>query len=80
MFYAIQTKYHGPTNSNGSRFTATTAAGRVTVPYDYALTIAGNHRAAALAACAKFGWQTGPEDLAGGTLRDGSMAWVLPSR
>ena len=79
MFQAIQTKYHGPTNSKGSRLTATAAAGRVTVPYDHALDLDDNHRAAALAFCDKFGWQTGPDgaDLIGGTLLDGSMVWVF---
>jgi len=55
---ALLTKYHGPTNSRGSRITATAGAGgaRVTVSYDCAKNSDGNHDAAALALCAKMGW------------------------
>lgn len=45
----IETKYHGPTDTRGSRLSAT-ASGcrkRVWVSYDYALNSEGNHMAAA---------------------------------
>ena len=49
----ITTKYHGPTNSNGSRITASYDGRRVTKSYDHALNSTGNHEAAALAFIAK---------------------------
>jgi hypothetical protein len=53
---AITTKYLGPTNSRGARIKATGSFGRVTVPYDHALSAFENHRAAANAFMTKFGW------------------------
>jgi hypothetical protein len=46
---AITTKFHGATNTRGSRITATMGQSRATVPYDHALTAEGNHAAAAKA-------------------------------
>jgi hypothetical protein len=46
----ITTRYHGPTETRGSRIVATAAAGprrRFTMAYDYSLDPAGNHDAAA---------------------------------
>ena len=66
---AIRTKYHGPTNTRGSRISATDEDGnRVSVSYDYALSGEAVHRAAADALCAKMNW-TG--DLIGGSLKNG---------
>ena len=65
MFQAIVTKYHGPTNTRGSRITATASAGRVTVPYHYGMNSDDNHRAAAEALKAKMAWKG---DLAAGAL------------
>jgi hypothetical protein len=56
MRQAITTKYLGPTNSRGSRVKATASAGSVTLSWDHALDSDENHRAAALALAAKFGW------------------------
>ena len=53
---AIETRYLGPTNTKGGRIRAKAWAGNATVPYDHALTIEGNHRAAAMALAAKLGW------------------------
>ena len=53
---AIVIKYAGPTNSRGSRWIATCAAGKITVPYDYALDTQGNAKAAVQALCQKLGW------------------------
>ena len=44
---AIITKYHGPTNTKGSRVSARCDAGRVTIPWDDALSSDENHAAAA---------------------------------
>lgn len=54
---AICTKYHGPTNSRGSRISANANGHRATVPYDYALGPEGNHAAAAVALCRKMKWR-----------------------
>ena len=72
---AIRTVYLGPTNSRGSRIKATAAAGSITVPYHY-----GNECAHAIAAQAlldKLGWKG---DMFGGTLPDGSHAFVFINR
>lgn len=46
MATAIVTKYHGPTDSRGSRITASANGLRVTVPYNYALSGCALHREA----------------------------------
>ena len=56
MFQAIVTKYHGPTNTRGSRISAKAEAGRISVSYDHALNASENHRAAAQALADKMGW------------------------
>jgi hypothetical protein len=56
IFQAITTKYAGPTNSRGSRIIAKAAAGRVTMHYDHALNIEGNHAKAAEMLARKFNW------------------------
>ena len=73
---AIRTKYHGPTDTRGSRIVATAEGGpkphRATVPYDHGSD--NPHRDAAVALCRKLGW-TGT--LCEGGLPDGSVAWVF---
>jgi hypothetical protein len=51
----ITTKYHGPTNTKGSRIQARCDLGNVTVPFDHALGVYGNHEAAARALAGKVG-------------------------
>ncbi len=46
---AIITKYHGPTNFKGSRYSAECDAGRVTISAIHELDSEGNHIAACLA-------------------------------
>ena len=54
---AITTKYHGPTNTKGSRISADDGDGnRVTISYPYELSGEACHRKAADALCAKMGW------------------------
>lgn len=60
---AIRTRYHGPSNVKGSRFSAQCEAGRIYVPYDHALNLDENHAEAARQLIVKLGW-TG--DYAGG--------------
>ena len=52
----IRTKYHGPTNSKGSRISAECEAGRIYVPYNHALDAEGNHKVAAQVLLVKMGW------------------------
>ncbi len=56
MLQAITTRFIGPTNFRGSRFSATCRAGRVIVPRDFALNANDNHIAAANALREKLGW------------------------
>lgn len=54
---AIRTRYHGPSNTRGSRISAQCEAGRIYVGYDHALNLDENHVAAATALRVKLGWQ-----------------------
>lgn len=65
---AIQTKYHGPTNTRGSRISATDGGNKVTIPYPHELSGELVHRKAAEALCAKMGWQG---ELVSGSLKTG---------
>lgn len=71
---AIQTKYLPATNTRGYRTKATCAAGSVTVDNRSDSGIDANHKRAAVKLCRKLGWEG---YLEGGTLPDGSMAWVF---
>ena len=71
---AITSKYHGPTDTRGSKVRATGFRGSVTVPYDSALDSEANHRAAVVALCAKLGWDA--DRFFGGGMTDGRWAWV----
>ena len=54
---AITTKYHGPTDSKGSRISASDEDGnRVYTPYDHSMSGELCHRQAAIALCRKMGW------------------------
>lgn len=64
---AIVTKYHGPTNSRGSRVSATAAPGRIYVSWDHALDVAENHAVAARMYAEKYGWLDSSDYVAGGT-------------
>ena len=44
--HAIHTKYLGPTNTRGSRVTATCWKTKITVAWDYSKNVLGNHEAA----------------------------------
>lgn len=69
---AIVTKYHGATNSRGSRYSASDTDGnRVSVPTDYALSSDGNHDAAAIALCRKMGWLK--HNLMRGAFKNGNV-------
>ncbi len=51
---AIQTKYHGPTNTRGSRVSASCARGRISVEWNDAFISEQNHVRACELLCAKF--------------------------
>ena len=81
MLQAIVTKYHGPTNYKGSRISARAEAGRVVLAYDYALNPDENHKAAAQALAARYGWTeaNGYPALAGGALPgNAGYCFVMP--
>lgn len=65
---AIRTKYHGATNTRGSRITAASGGTKCTIPYPCELSGEAVHRKAAEALAAKLGW-TGR--MVGGELSDG---------
>ncbi len=77
---AIVTKYHGPTNTRGSRYSATCAAGRIYAPADDSLNYEDNHRIAATMLFEKLDWRRPDWELIGGGLPDGRFAWVQVSR
>jgi hypothetical protein len=78
---AIQTRYLGPTNFRGSRYKAYTESGRaITVSADYRLNSEENHRAAALALCAKMRWDADGDDLIEGGTKEGYVYIFLPGR
>jgi len=72
---AITTKYHGPSNVKGSRYSAFDGDNRVILSADDSLNSDENHQRAALALMEKLNW-TG--QLIGGHTKDG-MVWVFDS-
>ena len=66
-YYAILTKYLGPTNYRGSRIKATTCSGSLTTGWNHALNPSENHLAAARALADRLAWDG---QLVGGTLPD----------
>ena len=57
MRQAIITKYHGPTNSNGSRIKASCEAGSIWFDYSHRHNSDENHMLAVLALLRKLGWK-----------------------
>lgn len=55
---AITIKYLPATNTKGSRYKATAAAGSITLGYDHGLDSEGNVRAVVTALVKKLGWDT----------------------
>jgi hypothetical protein len=74
MFLAIMSKYHGPTDTRGSKVRAKVDGYTVTVGYASELDSEANHRAAVVALCAKLNWDA--DRFFGGSLDDGRWAWV----
>lgn len=54
---AIMTKHHGPTNTKGSRISASDGDGnRVIISKSYDTDLEGGHKKAIFALCDKMGW------------------------
>lgn len=74
---AIQTKYVNPTCTKGARIQAKAYAGSKFYSWDHSLNIDENHYCAALKFAQLKGWSNAKDfKLAGGSLRDGSYAWI----
>ena len=71
---AIVTRYHGPTNTRGARYSARADGRVVYVGIDHALDEEGNHRRAAVKLCRLGVWDE--DRFFGGSVRDGEWAWV----
>lgn len=71
---AIVTKYHGPTDTRGSRISASATGHMVTVLWASDLDSEANHRAACKRLCDKLGWDE--DRFYGGAMDDGRWAWV----
>jgi hypothetical protein len=71
---AITSKYHGPTDTRGSKVRATANGKSAIVPYASELDSEANHRAAVVALCDKLGWDA--DRFFGGAMVDGRWAWV----
>jgi hypothetical protein len=54
---AIRTRFHGPTNIKGSRYSAKCEARTIYLPTDFELDSQGNHTAAAKALLDLMGWK-----------------------
>ena len=71
---AITTKFHGPSNIKGSRYSASDEDGnRVILSSEYALNSAENHARAATALLDKMQWSG---RMVGGSTKHG-MVWVF---
>ena len=71
----ITTKFHGPTNTRGSRYSATDGDNRVSVSDDDTLNSGKNHDRACLALCKKLRWKG--RMISGGT-KTGYVYVFLP--
>ena len=73
---AIVVKYHGPTNTKGSRYSATAEGGaRIMVSKDYSLNSDECKLKAAQALCTKMNWWF--DTLEEGTLPNGDTVFVM---
>lgn len=69
----ITTKYHGPTNTRGSRISASDGDNRLSISYPYELNHDQAHMKAARQLCEKLNWKG---TLQGGSTKDG-MVWCF---
>jgi hypothetical protein len=73
---AITTKYHGCTDTRGSRISATDGDNRVSIPYPHELNTEEAHKLAAQTLCKKLGWDY--QFITGGT-KEGYVHVFVPS-
>jgi hypothetical protein len=74
----IQCKYHGPSETRGSRIAAKCEAGSISIPYPHELSGQACYRLAAEKLADKLGWtgkHYGP--LLGGQLSDSSYVFIF---
>ena len=78
IYLAIVTKYHGPTNTRGSRITAKWGSTRLTLPRDYSVDSEIDHERAAAAIINKA-WknETAEIKLFGSRINPDAMAWSV---
>lgn len=74
---SILVKYLGPTNTQGSRYKASAAAGSITKPRNYELSNFDDARVTAIELCHKLDWVRAGFELVGGTLPDGNYSFVI---
>ena len=75
---AIVTKYHGPSNVRGTRYSATAEGGnRVIISSDDRLGFEANHSSAALELCKRLNWRG---ELVSGCLPTGDYVFVFTGR
>ena len=74
---AIQTVYHGPTETRGSRIIASCDGGRIICSYDSELSNESNHRRSAWKLIEKMGWERCDQDLRSGFLKNGEFVHIL---
>lgn len=74
MLQAIVCKYHGPTDTKGSRIKATARGGSLTIHIDNSKDIDENAADAARMLAVKLGWENA---RIGGVLPDGRYVFVL---
>ena len=71
---AIVTRYFGPGNVRGSRVKAKAQAGSLILDWDDSLSYEANHRAAAHALAARYGWRG--RWVGGGLPSEAGQVWV----
>lgn len=79
---AIETRYHGPTNTRRSRISARCEAGRISIPYPHELNNEEGHDLAARTLILKLGWNDGRGHWVRGTVSAKSRGnvYVLDSK
>jgi hypothetical protein len=73
---AIRTRFHGPTNTMGSRYSAQAEAGKKTFSADYSLAYQDNHKQAAYDFANSLNWLERGETLEGGQFGN-DFYWVI---
>ncbi len=69
---SIETKYHGPTNTRGSRISVKTESRRGTVSWNHSLNSEQNHVGAALHFAKLWGWVKAGDKVVYGGKADGT--------